>query len=108
MMIILEAADANRIRGLVFDGHALAPRPLVTGQYALSDAVLTDPVYMRNQALITFLASLPQVPNDRIKNGTSEYSGGPVTGSDWSQDPALLARTTYQSTWVRGQTVVVD
>lgn len=56
-MIILTADDADKVRGLSAAGHALAPRPLADGSFALSETVLADPAHT---ALRPLLAALPR------------------------------------------------
>lgn len=95
-MIILTANQADQVRGLTVKGHALAPRPLANGTFALPVSVLTDPAHAKRWAL---LKTLPIVADGSIHKGTK------ASDSDWSYDAALLARSSYSSDWKVGEAV---
>jgi hypothetical protein len=80
-VIILTPLQAERVRGLTKEGHALAPVPLANGDFALPESVLTDPEHAEFAA---FLGTLPT---------------GPVTGSDWDQRPLVQAHFAYSREW---------
>jgi hypothetical protein len=91
-MIILQPTEADQVRGLTVRGHALAPRPLADGTFALPEAVLTDPYHAVRKA---FLSTL-----DLRLDST-------INPADWEQDPVKTAPNAYKSTWVAGQLVTV-
>lgn len=107
-MLILTSFDANQVRGLTVKGHALAPRPLADGTWALPEAVLNDVYHQSKWAYL--LANADIKLDSTIKAGTPTTPGdpsSPLTGSDWSQDKTLLAASTYNSTWPEGQVISV-
>lgn len=57
MMIILDPANAEAVRGRTADGAALDPRPLADGTFALPECVLGDPAHI---IWHTVLAAVPR------------------------------------------------
>lgn len=86
-MIILTASEANQVRGLTTKGHALAPRPLANGTFALPVAVLNDPAHASKWA---FLNTLPI-----------------LSPGSWSVDSLVNVANTYSPTWPEGQLITV-
>lgn len=102
-MIILNAAEADQVRGLTVLMHALAPRPLKDGTFALPEAVLSDPYHSVHR---DFLSTLDIRLDSSIRTGTQldpNDPASPIINSDWSDDPETLAASTYQSDWAVGE-----
>lgn len=57
MFIILTAAQADKVRGITSEGHALEPVPLKDGTFMLPPEVLDDPAHA---AFADMLKALPQ------------------------------------------------
>ena len=71
LMLILDAATADQVRGLISPGNALAPRPLADGTFALPVSVLNDPAY---ETLWDFLIANADVMQDQnIRQGEPAY-----------------------------------
>lgn len=105
-MIILTPAQADHVRGLTVKGHALAPRPLANGTFALPEAVLNDPAHAQHKA---YLSALPKVEDSTIRAGTKGPNpNDPVTGSDWEQDQAKTMLASYKSEWPEATVIGVD
>ena len=90
-MILLTPDQANHVRGLTVEGHALAPALLITGNFSLPEEVLNDPYHAVHKAYLQanclFVADIG--------------AGG------YEQDPALTAPYTYSSDWPPGEIIVV-
>jgi hypothetical protein len=109
-MIILQDTDADQVRGQTTAGHALAPRPLNDGTFALPDACKTDPFHSDHAA---FLATLPMVADNTINPGTQADINSPIVGSDWMQPDSdihisILSANTYSSDWSVGMPVSIS
>lgn len=107
-MLILTSAVADQVRGLTVKGHALAPKPLADGTWALPEAVLNDPFHASKRDFLIANADIRL--DSTISAGTPSIPGtpdSPIVGSDWSQDATLLAASTYNSTWPEGQLITV-
>jgi hypothetical protein len=103
-MIILTKLQANLVRGLTILGHALVPRPMTDGKFALPESVLDDPVHARFRPLLN---ALPKVPDSSIKQGTRADINSPLVGSDWEQDPVVVQRFSFRQSWRSGETIEV-
>lgn len=112
-MIILTSTDADQVRGLTMKGHALAPRPMVDGNFALPETVLNDPAHQSKRA---FLATLNIRLDSTIRAGTPSVPSTPdsprpdlpLINSDWSQDAALNAACSYKQSWPVAKLVAVN
>lgn len=107
-MLILTAANANQVRGLTVRGHALAPRPLADGTFALPEAVLNDPYHAVHRDYL--IANADVRLDGNISPGTPSLPNNPsspLIGSDWSQDPIVIAANTFSSDWPIGAVVIV-
>ena len=107
-MIILTRTQANRVRGLSIEGHALAPAPLTNGTFALPESVLDDPAHARYRNVLN---ELPKVPDDSIRRGEPQDITDPtlpLINSDYEQDPVRRQRNAYSAAWKAGEVVVVD
>lgn len=62
-MIILTAGQADVVRGETEPGHALDPRQMAAGGFALPVAVLSDPAHEVHH---DFLTGLPEMDSDDI------------------------------------------
>lgn len=54
--VILTQAQADAVRGVSIAGHALDPRPLKDGKFALPVEVLADPAHAKHKSLLQGLA----------------------------------------------------
>ncbi len=107
-MIILTRAQANRVRGLSTEGHALAPVPLANGTFALPETVLDDPAHARYRNILN---QLPKVPDESLRKGELQDPNdinSPLVNSDYEQDPVRRRRNAYSQDWKAGEVVVVD
>lgn len=107
-MIILTPEQADQVRGLTAPGHAIAPRPLANGNFALPEACINDPAHAVHS---TFLKTLPTVPDNSIREGTRSDPfdpNAPIMDSDWSLDADLNAASSYDQSWPVAASVVVD
>jgi len=95
-MIILTSTQANRVRGLVIPGHALAPIPLANGMFALPEQVLDDPVFAG------FRNVLAALPRREVKIGSAS---DPTADSELELDPVKRARYAYKSDWRAGDLI---
>src|SRR5262245_47305782 len=93
IFIILTIEDANQVRMLTVAGHACAPVPLKDGTLILPIRLLNDPHHVRHR---NFLATLPQ----RSDVWNTELADG-------EQYPDEVQACTYDSSWKKGEAVVV-
>lgn len=107
-MIILTKLQANLMRGLTMAGHALAPRPMANGKFALPESVLSDPAHARFRPILN---ALPKIPDSSIEEGVRENPddlNSPIIGSDWEQNPEAVKRFSFRPDWKPGETVEVS
>lgn len=87
ILIVLTADDADNVRGLTILGHALAPRPLSDGRFALGKSVLTDPAHLE---IRSFLTGLPLVD---------------VAENEWETNPVQIDKHDFKHNWKVGEKV---
>lgn len=104
-MIILTPAQANEVRGLTVRGHALVPRLLADGNFALPDAVLSDPYHAVRHAYLKDNGTI--VPDESIEKGSSGGIDSPIVGSDWEQSATKIAKYAYSKDWPVGEKIVI-
>lgn len=91
-LLSLNADQANQVRGLTVPMHALAPVPLVGGDFVLPDEVLTDPYHaLRLPVLQTLSIRVSRPTEDDYRN----------------VDPFLKEQCTYNSSWPVGELIIV-
>lgn len=106
-MIILTKLQANLVRGLTAKGHALAPRPMADGKFALPESVLNDPAHAKFRAILN---ALPKIPDSSINPGTRADPAdlnSPLIGSDWEVDPQKVGRFNFSKDWKPGDIIEV-
>lgn len=89
-MIILTKEQADNVRGLTKRGHALAPRLLADGTYALPERCKDDPEHAVHSA---FLKALPTRA---------------VLEAEWETDPVKTESSDFKADWRPGEKVVVS
>lgn len=55
MMVILDPATAEAVRGTTANGAALDPRPLADGNFALPVRVLDDPNHAQHASMLAMM-----------------------------------------------------
>lgn len=114
-MLVMTWDVANGCRGLTVVGHALAPVPMADGTFILPEEVLSDEYHQKHWDFL--IANCDIAPDDSFSPGIPMNPDGPASpggpsvpsiGSDYSQDPDLIAACTYDESWVEGELVYVD
>jgi hypothetical protein len=106
-VIILTKLQASLVRGLTTKGHALVPRLMADGKFALPESVLNDPVHAKFRPILN---ALPKIPDSSIKPGTRANPAdlnSPIIGSDWELDPEKLSRFNFSKNWKPGEIIEV-
>ena len=91
-LLTLSPDEANQVRGLTVPMHALAPVPIVGGDFVLPDEVLTDPYHASKLPVLETLSVRVNRPTE------DDYL---------NVDPYLRQQCTYDSSWPVGQLIAV-
>jgi hypothetical protein len=91
-MIILTAVQADKVRGITTDGHALVPLPLKDGTFTLPLEVLDDPAHE------AFADMLKVLPTREVDFGTrGDTIDMPVKGGEVERNPEIIKQYSYEN-----------
>lgn len=92
-LLTLNATEANQVRGLTVPGHAIAPIPIVGGDFILPDEVLDDPYHADKLAVLQTLSVRVSRPTEDDYRNVDAY---------------LRQQCTYDAaTWLLGELIVI-
>ena len=109
--LFMTSSQADTVRGLTVDGHALAPvMTIIPGftSFVLPLSVLTDNYQQLRNTILAALSQQTLQTSAVFPTSTAPSSAGPVGVSYPSSNLVLIDKLTYKSSWPVGITISVS
>lgn len=106
-MIILTHEQANQVRGITTDGHALIPEPLVDGTFVLPEVAVTDPAHAPHHEALAALPTRDVAEDEYLawKLGNAYDDRAPTINEE---EAAFLESCSFSPDWPIGTPVSID